>query len=106
MFRDDGAIATGAGSTEALVFGDGVTDLREIKDLMAILGLHIENELATAGAAGIREMALDLIDLELRHHFSGMADMAGLGSPFLVRRLSVMFSFGFAREAILTWRDG
>jgi hypothetical protein len=90
-------MAARAGSAEALVFRDGIGDLGKIEDLMPILGIRIDHDLATAGAAGIRKMTLDLIDLRFRDDLAGISDMARLGAALLVGGFVATFLLGRPR---------
>lgn len=93
-----------AGPAEALRLGDGIGDRRKIENLVPILGLRRENDLATTGAADIRKVALDLLHVRLWDPLAGIPHMAGLGSALLVGGLALRATLGLAGQPILAGR--
>ena len=87
-----------------LVFQGRLGNLGKVENLMSILWVHIDHDLAAAGATGIGEMTLDLIDLGFRNDLPGISDVARLGTLLFVGRFAVVFSLGLTGEAILTGR--
>lgn len=71
---------------------------------MPILGVRIGHDPTTTGTSGIREVTLDLIDLEFRNDLPDISDVARLGTLLFVRGFAVVFSLGLAGQAILTGR--
>ena len=101
----DRPLTAQAGAPEALMFGDGKRDLRQIEDLMSGRWIRIDDDLAAAFAAGLGKMALDAVHLGFRNPVSGVGDMAILGAPPFARGLAREPVFGFCREPVLTGRQ-
>jgi hypothetical protein len=88
------------------MFGDGIGDRGEIKDLMPILGVRLKKDLATTGAAGIRKVALDLIHVRFRNDATGIPHVAGLGAALLIGGFTPKLSLSFAGQPILAGGSG
>jgi hypothetical protein len=93
---DNGSVATRTGCTETLVFCDGIGNLGKVENLMSILWVRIDHDLATTEAAGIREVTLDLIDFGFRDDLTGIPDMPRLGASFLVGGFAMTLSLGLS----------
>jgi hypothetical protein len=98
-------VATAACAAETLVLGDGIGDLGKVEDLMPGRGFCIDHDLTPAGAPGIREMSLDLIDRGLGDEITGVGDMARLSAALSARRLAWEAVFWLSCEAILARRE-